>query len=541
MLTDASRRQLQRLRFLLEEALSRTQDPTEIGRHSALVLLDGACEYAMGIALGHRGQPIPRTFPQKFEALRAELDDWRPDAWASVLQLHEARNQVQHQGTVPDLRIMPSWAAQAQRFIDSLVAAAFDVELPSVLLADSIESEEVHHALVEAEQALLQQDAAAAFEAAIAGFDTAREAWRGQRAEAIGLLRLQYSGLSRLGSTIETDPTNLSLLRFEDLLEVQPFAPDIGEYHWLLARRAEAEENIAATIDVAQRTFLFVTAWVLRWEAFAARYEARQFPPPPPPYEPPVTGAERPVIFDADVELQHHVGNWLDTPTLENVRYSITVWLADLPDVDRDLWATQVGDVLNELIAERGFDHVGAANINAGGIVRFHAVSAEVTSDEVFAWIDQGLVEGEKRYRQKISERENREGQLPGVRESFANAVGPIETGDLLLGVVSEEREDGSVWIGVQLRRDEDDVMLGHLLDNVVQSARSGRPGIDYHDTTLWFDTGFDPKETAGLIETIAAAYREQASERRRSAAAVEDRRLALESELLSRAAKNQG
>jgi hypothetical protein len=229
MLTDASRRQLQRLKFLFEEALSRTQEPTEIGRHSALVLLDGACEYAMGIALGHRGQPIPRTFPQKFEALRAELYDWRPDAWASVLQLHEARNQVQHQGTVPDSRIMPSWAAQAQRFIDSLVAAAFDVELPSVLLADSIESEEVHHALVGAEQALLQQDAAAAFEAAIAGFDTAREAWRGQRAEAIGLLRLQYSGLSRLGGTIETDPTNLSLLRFEDLLEVQPFAPDIGE------------------------------------------------------------------------------------------------------------------------------------------------------------------------------------------------------------------------------------------------------------------------------------------------------------------------
>lgn len=163
MLTDAGRRQLQRLRFLLEEALARTQDPTEIGRHSALVQLDGACEYAMGIALGHRGQSIPRMFPQKFEALRTELEEWRPDAWASVLQLHEARNLVQHHGTVPDSRNMPSWAAQAQRFIDSLVAAAFDVELPSVLVADSVESADVHQALVEAEQAILQQDAAAAF------------------------------------------------------------------------------------------------------------------------------------------------------------------------------------------------------------------------------------------------------------------------------------------------------------------------------------------------------------------------------------------
>ncbi len=540
MLTDASRRQLQRLRFLLEEALARTQDPTEIGRHSALVLLDGACEYAMGIALGHRGQSIPRTFPQKFEALRTELEDWRPDAWASVLQLHEARNQVQHQGTVPDSRNMPSWAAQAQRFIDSLVVAAFDVELPSVLVADSIESAEVHQALVEAEQALLQQDAAAAFGAAIVGFDTARQAWRGQRAEAIGQLRLQYSDLSHLAGGIETDPTNLSLLRFEELLEVQPFAPDIGEYHWLLARRAEAEHNIGATMEVAQRTFLFVVAWVLRWEAFAARYDARQYPPPPSPYEPPITGADHPVIFDATVELQHHLGDWLDVPTLENARYSITVTIADLPDVDRDLWAKQVGDVLNELIAERGFDHVGAANISVGGIVRFHAVGADVTSDEIFTWIDRALVEGQTRYRERINEREHREAQLPDLRESLANAVGAIEAGDLVSGAASEEREDGSVWVGAQLRRDEDDPMLGHLLDNVVQSERSGRTGVDYHDTTVWFEADFDPTEAAALLKAIAAAYRQQALERRRSSAEVEDRRLALQSELLSRAVKNR-
>jgi hypothetical protein len=540
MLTDASRRQLQRLRFLVEEALARTQDPTEIGRHSALVLLDGACEYAMSIALGHRGQSIPRTFPQKFEALRAELDDWRPDAWASVLQLHEARNQVQHQGTVPDSRSMPSWAAQAQRFIDSVVVAAFDVELPSVLVADSIESEDVYQALVEAEHALLRQDAAAAFEAAIVGFDIARQAWRGQRADAIGQLRLQYSGLRHLADGIETDPTNLSLLRFEDLLEVQPFAPDIGEYHWLLARRAEAEQNIASTMEVAQRTFVFVVAWVLRWEAFAARYESRQYPPPPPPYEPPITGADSPVIFDADVEVQHHIGNWLDTPTLENVRYSINVTLADLPDVDRDLWAKEVGGALNELIAERGFDHVGAANISAGGIVRFHAVSPGVTSEEILAWINRALIEGGKRYRETISEREDREVRLPSLRESLADAVGATEAGDLVLGVASEVREDGSVWIGAQLRRDEGDPMLGHLLDSVVQGARSGRTGLDYHDTTVWFDTDFDPKEAAALIEVIATAYCEQALDRRRRSAEVEDRRLALRSEILSRAAENR-
>jgi hypothetical protein len=52
--------------------------------------------------------------------------------------------------------------------------------------------------------------------------------------------------------------------------------------------------------------------------------------------------------------------------------------------------------------------------------------------------------------------------------------------------IVSEIREDGSVWIGVQLRRDEDP-MLGHLLDGVAQSARLGTVGLDYFHTTLWF------------------------------------------------------
>lgn len=230
----------------------------------------------------------------------------------------------------------------------------------------------------------------------------------------------------------------------------------------------------------------------------------------------------------------------LDAPALENARYSITVTLADLPDVDRDLWAKEVGDVLNELIAQRGFDHVGAANISAGRVVRFHAVGADVTSDEIFAWIDIALVAGQTRYWERLNERERREAQLPDLRESLANGIGAIEAGDLVLGIASEERESGSVWVGAQLRRDEDDPMLGHLLDIVVQSERSGRTGVDYHDTTVWFDAGTDPAESAALIEAIAAAYRQQALECGRTSAEVEGRRLVLQAELLSRAVKNR-
>jgi hypothetical protein len=47
MLDEATRRQLQQLRFLLEGALARTQQQAEIDRRAAIILLDGACEYAM--------------------------------------------------------------------------------------------------------------------------------------------------------------------------------------------------------------------------------------------------------------------------------------------------------------------------------------------------------------------------------------------------------------------------------------------------------------------------------------------------------------
>jgi hypothetical protein len=534
MLTDATRRQLQRLRFLLEEALTRSQDPTEIGRHTALILLDGACEYTMAIALGHHGRST-ESFPKKFALLRDTLDDWKPDAWASILQLHGARNQAQHHGTIVDASNMPGWVAQAQRFIDSLVVSAFDVELRTVLLAESVETEDVRLQLVDAEKALEQRDAVGAFSATIGAFESARSGWRGQRVETVGQLQLQYSGLSHL-SGIETDPTNLSLIRFEDLLEVGPFAPDIGEYHWLLARRGELEHEIDPTLDTAQRAFLFVLAWVLRWEAFATRYEARRYPPPTPAYEPLVTGSDHPVISETAVEEQQQVaGSWLDPPTLENVRFLIRVVLADIPAKRHDIWAQEVGAVLNELVASRFFDDLGATHVGIDGIIRFHGASARITGDEIRAWVETSLVEGDPRYRQKLNELEAREASRPGLVARLAAVVDSVEPNRIVTGFTSDERDDGSLWIGVQLRRDEDP-MFGHDLDNVVQSARSGVAGVDYSDTTLWFVPDYNPDEAAVLVAAVAAGYAERAAERRRGIAAVEERRQALASELGSEA-----
>jgi hypothetical protein len=55
------------------------------------------------------------------------------------------------------------------------------------------------------------------------------------------------------------------------------------------------------------------------------------------------------VLYDASVERLHQIGGWLDDPTLENIRYTVTLVLADVPAQQPDLWADRVGDVLNEI------------------------------------------------------------------------------------------------------------------------------------------------------------------------------------------------
>jgi hypothetical protein len=528
MLTETTRRQLQRLRFLLEEATSRSQDATEVGRHSTLVLLDGACEYAMALALGQSGQQIPRTFPAKYERL-VSLLAWQPNTWSSILSLHEARNQAQHHGTVADGSNIPDWVAQAERFISSLIEAAFGVELGSVLLAESVMREDVRLQLVEAEKSIDQGDAAGAFVATVGAFDLAREWWRGQRVEGLDVLRLHYSGRHPPG--VETDPVNLSLLRFEDLVEAQAFASDIGEYHWLLARRREIEQGVELTLETARRAYLFVIAWVLRWEAFASRYEARRYPAPTPEYQPPLTGSDRPVIFETRAELEHHLGDWLDPPTLESARYLVRVILADIPMERRDIWAQEVGDVLQEAVAGRLFEDLGAAHVGADGIIRFHGVRATVAGEEIRDWVETAINKGAQHYSEKLAELRAREALLPQLVAGFAAAVNAGDLDDLVLGVTSTEREDGSAWIGIQLRRDED-AMLGHLLDKVVQAVRSGVQAVDYRETTLWFPPSHDVAEATRMVASVAESYREEAALRQQGIIDVETRRQALESEL---------
>src|SRR4051812_9269812 len=110
----ASRARLVELRHLLRQAQDRAGDRSSMGRHTALILLDGACELAMGLAAAELGLRRPDNFHTTFKALKGRLDHkWQVAGWRGVDQMHGQRNEAQHRGTPPDGDELQRWAADA--------------------------------------------------------------------------------------------------------------------------------------------------------------------------------------------------------------------------------------------------------------------------------------------------------------------------------------------------------------------------------------------------------------------------------------------
>jgi hypothetical protein len=532
MLDEATRRRLQRLRFLLEEALARAQEQTEAGRHTSLVLLDGACEYAMGLALGSLGEPSERlSFPERLKRLRAHLAGWQPSGWTGVAQLHAARNHAQHRGTLSDSAETPGWAADVERFVSSLVAETFGVELNDVLVADSVVNEPVRAQLVEAERAIAGGDAAAGFSAAAEAFDEARTAWRGQRGEAIGRLLL-YGSKFGIGES-QHDPVNSALMRIEDVAEVQPFAPDIAEYFWFAVRRAELAEGIEVDVDDAQRAFLFVVAWVLRWEAFTSRYRERRYPSPPPPYEPPTTGASEPHVWNASVEEVVHVGDVFAGATLESARYHVRLQLADIPADERAAWAEEASKALDEIVTASAAGRASGGSVDTDGMARVFSVTADVDGAIITDWVEQAIRRAGDRHRDRLERAREIDSRLESIRERCAGALGGILCrGQSFVTSVTVERQGDAIQVGAVLDAGTSDPIFGLVLDQVVSELRSGQAGIDYHSRTVWLNETTSPAEAARFVRQLATEYGSRADERERGLAAVADRRQAIENEL---------
>lgn len=110
-----------------------------LGRHTALIALDGACEYSLWLATQHLGLPAKPAsqFHDLLTTTGNVLKDWNQPGRRSVIQMRNARNQAQHGGALPDPARMPEWRDGTGEFVRSLAEAAYGQVLDRALYADS--------------------------------------------------------------------------------------------------------------------------------------------------------------------------------------------------------------------------------------------------------------------------------------------------------------------------------------------------------------------------------------------------------------------
>jgi len=331
MLDAGTLERLVYLRLMLREAQNRAQDRTHAGRHSAAIQLDGVCEHAMMLAVGHLQETPGRSFHANYDLLRNRLGAaWSADGWSGINRLHGTRTEAQHRGTVPDHAEFTRWSADAERFVNSLVAGAFDVDLQSVSTAQAVQIAELRTALEMAENQLAAGKYNESLASSCKALNDARSRWRAERSDAVG------SGKSRLMQMhdLTADYVRDAMDRMEDLVEVGTFASDLGEYVWLKSVDRHRWDEIPVDRVDAERAFAFVVGWVLRWEAFSHRYTVdrpgrwRRSRRPQTTTDP----SARPCVGAVSASIP-------DRRALEDVRTpEVTVTLVNLPEPGAEMW-----------------------------------------------------------------------------------------------------------------------------------------------------------------------------------------------------------
>ncbi len=335
-----------RLRMMLERGLREAKDSSEPSRHIALVTLDGACEYSIRYSAHHRGLALK---PQAgfHEGIREvqELRGWKstgPAGLRGVIELHGARNQVQHMGLLPDRELMSNWVMDAEAFIQELVKVAFDVQLGDVMLADAIRDVDLRSLLNEAERALNAEDTTKAFLITNQAFLKVRERWREQHGQA----RREDSGLGA-SSAVRFPATPSDPL---DHLEVQVFATDMSRYTQLLTTRRHLEIGGPEPDDAEARSaLLFVFDWILSWEIFDAGYPAERYTQYWQSVAPPQLDDGGPP------RIAWHIQSFrLETGAGREEEYEMLFQLANIPSWKTSTWGLDFSEALASAETELG-------------------------------------------------------------------------------------------------------------------------------------------------------------------------------------------
>lgn len=326
------------LRFLLEIALQQARDATAVGRHAATILLDGVNELALALAVSNKVDRVPPGFWELMKkAHSAYQTSWDAPGRKGVEELHRARNLVQHHGVSSDPANLARWAADTERFVRSLVDAAFEVELRNVVRADAVIDPEIRSHLRAAEEALSASDGAETLKSALEALRIATSRWRSQWEDADPT---QFR--STLGGGLQDDGARGQLQRLTLYTEVLPFSLDLGEFVWL--RSLERATNADVPVDArdAERALSFVLAWILRWEAFWFSYTEQRIRRWRESLHPPITGEDQPPqVIKTDVEY-----GWFEQG--DAPRFVVHLLVANPPIDDAEKWSLTLKAALKE-------------------------------------------------------------------------------------------------------------------------------------------------------------------------------------------------
>ena len=442
MIGTTTNERLRRLRALLTHAIGATSDTTTTGRHVAVVALDGACEQALHLIADELGIAVKRSDSvlDLHSKVAAELGTaWNKFGAKGVRELHVSRNGAQHHGVLPDQGHVPLWAAEVDAYVHSLIRAAIGVELADVRAADAIADDRLREQLSAAELAISDGRYGDAVRQGFEALDRARESFKQFR--RIGSLDLQ--GLTRYGEfrSIQTAITAL-----HDFTDIAYLASDPSDWLWLKAvherHRSSAKDDVEPTVGEAQRAVAFAVAWVLRMEAFIARYPKR------------LNREPKTAALDVDYptpQIRGVSANIEIMGSREEVKFAV-----DLADVPPE-WHLCVMDAQAELReAGRASDLV--VTQMAGENQLWVTVTQPCSSERVRELIGDVISATHQSFLDRLASRRGHRDAMRAAANAYRTALGPDPHG-LIASVASEAElwgRESEPRIAVKLRLPDD-------------------------------------------------------------------------------------
>jgi len=479
---------------MLRQAQSQVGDHSLLGEHLAVIALDGVGELAVGLAMHERRLEVPTRggLPATIQAFQASLTDGEViEGLQGFLELHRARNTVQHVGVLPSGSFLGRWSAELERFVRSLIAVAFGVELNEVYAASTVVNDELRTKLIESESLLEAGDAAASF----------AHAW-----DAFGLARRAHAG--GRGFVARTDIPELDAVRgavdaLRDRMSLAAYATDISEWDWMEAQHQESGHGTPPTLVDARRALVFVLSWVQRYEAAEARYPAERWAQWRADQRAPVTG------LPGDGPRVLHVT--LDKSVSGHSRRTWTAQLADVPEPE-DEYASALNTAAHESDdpdVRWGLTRAGRLMISSGTDVGPEQLVREIV--ELF----ERTRAVQERWRRL---QEDRDRTAADLRASFAAVFASEHPGNTAFGEVSATvrastgGQDIDEWqIQVELRSEARDLAY---LDAALTEAQMNEdhtfgPGrrISTTGSSLWIPASNSPRHARTVVlQAVAQA-----------------------------------